>query len=125
MANGESATYVTDRACESWDPVIVGGGPAGLAVAIVAAAQGVSVPVLERRDFLPDQACGEVLLRPGVRALERLGVTPILDGAYAPVRSALPFIQENGAAAADLLAGHPAMFRSMMGGAIRMMVSAA
>ncbi len=125
MANGESATYVTDRACESWDPVIVGGGPAGLAVAIVAAAQGVSVPVLERRDFLPDQACGEVLLRPGVRALERLGVTPLLDRAYARALTGLPFIQENGGAAADLLAGYPAMFRSMMGGAIRMMVSAA
>ncbi len=83
----------TDR--ESWDLAIVGGGPAGLAVAIAAAEQGLSVLVLERRDFPPDKACGEGLLPPGVHALERLGVMPYIDRAMARPFVGVRFIQED------------------------------
>jgi flavin-dependent dehydrogenase len=55
------------------DAVVVGGGPAGLAFAISAAAIGLDVAVLERRAAPVDKACGEGLLPAGVRALERLG----------------------------------------------------
>lgn len=87
-----------------WDVAIAGGGPAGLAAAIVAARQGLSVVVLERRKFPPDKACGEGLLPPGVSALERLGVKPALER-DARVFKGIRFIQENGTAAEAPLPG--------------------
>jgi flavin-dependent dehydrogenase len=56
------------------DVLIVGGGPAGLAVAIAAAQQRLDVLVLERRPLPADKACGEGILPGGVRALASLGV---------------------------------------------------
>jgi flavin-dependent dehydrogenase len=55
------------------DAVVVGGGPAGLAFAVAAAALGLDVTVLERRAGAVDKACGEGVLPAGVRALGRLG----------------------------------------------------
>jgi flavin-dependent dehydrogenase len=54
------------------DVAVVGGGPAGLAVAIEAASRGLEVVVLEGSPSPPDKACGEGLMPPGVRALARL-----------------------------------------------------
>lgn len=82
-----------------YDVVVVGGGPAGLAAAIVAAEIGASVVVIERRALPPDKACGEGLLPPAVRALERLGV---LDEIAAPERrpfAGIRFVQEDGTSA--------------------------
>src|SRR5205823_5172312 len=42
-----------------WDVAICGGGPAGLAAALHAAAAGFSTLVLERSAGAPDKACGE------------------------------------------------------------------
>jgi flavin-dependent dehydrogenase len=70
------------------DLLIVGGGPAGLAIAISAAAHGVDVLLLERSALPTDKACGEGLLPAGVRALEALGARAGLDpSACAPLRS--------------------------------------
>jgi flavin-dependent dehydrogenase len=82
-------------AYENRDVVIVGGGPAGLATAIVGAGLGLAVLVLERREFPPDKACGEGVLPPGVRALERLGVTRRLDPSKFHPFSGIRFIQED------------------------------
>ncbi|HYV86414.1 MAG TPA: NAD(P)/FAD-dependent oxidoreductase [Patescibacteria group bacterium] len=57
------------------DYAIVGAGPAGLAVAILAAGAGRRAVVVERRPGPLDQACGEGLMPPGVAWLARLGVT--------------------------------------------------
>jgi 2-polyprenyl-6-methoxyphenol hydroxylase-like FAD-dependent oxidoreductase len=57
------------------DYAIVGAGPAGLAVAILAASAGRRAVVVERRPGPLDQACGEGLMPPGVAWLARLGVT--------------------------------------------------
>ncbi len=56
------------------DLVIVGGGPVGLSVACYAAQRGRSAVVIERCTGAVDKACGEGLMPPCVRRLERMGV---------------------------------------------------
>lgn len=82
-----------------WDLAIVGGGPAGLAVAIVAAEQGLSVIVLERREFPSDKACGEGVLPPGVNALARLGILDRFDRTTSYSFKGIRFVQEDGSSA--------------------------
>lgn len=99
MASALAASGVTAPEREIWDLVVVGGGPAGLAAAIVAAGQGFSVVVVERRDFPADKACGEGVLPPGVKALQRLGIADRFDRTTSHPFAGIRFIQENGAAA--------------------------
>jgi flavin-dependent dehydrogenase len=82
------------------DAVVVGGGPVGLAFAAAAARRGLSVTVLERAGFPVDKACGEGVLPAGVRALDALGVRPLLgpDDA-APLRE-IRWLEGDGACAA-------------------------
>lgn len=56
------------------DYVIVGGGPIGLATAILARMAGRSALVVERHSGAVDKACGEGLMPPAVAMLRRLGV---------------------------------------------------
>jgi flavin-dependent dehydrogenase len=58
------------------DVLIAGGGPAGLASAINARQQGLSVIVAEPRDNPIDKACGEGLMPSGLAELAMLGVDP-------------------------------------------------
>jgi flavin-dependent dehydrogenase len=58
------------------DVLVVGAGPAGLAVALGAAQAGLDVAVCERREGPIDKACGEGLMPAAVRALAALGVDP-------------------------------------------------
>jgi len=81
------------------DVVIVGGGPAGLAAAIVAAEVGASVLVVERRACPPDKVCGEGLLPPAVAALGRLGVLDAIPAHARHAFAGVRFVQGDGAAA--------------------------
>ena len=58
------------------DLLIVGGGPGGLATALHARRQGLSVIVAEQRDGPIDKACGEGLMPGGLAELTSLGVDP-------------------------------------------------
>lgn len=60
------------------DLVVAGGGPVGLAAAVMAAEAGLDVEVRERRPGVVDKACGEGLMPGAVTALRALGVP--LDG---------------------------------------------
>ncbi len=62
--------------------MIVGGGPAGLGVAIEAAAAGKSAVVIERCRGPVDKACGEGLMPPGVARLRAMGVEPPAWGSH-------------------------------------------
>lgn len=59
-----------------FDVAIVGGGPIGLATAIEARLQGLTVAIIEPRDDTIDKACGEGLMPGAVPLLARLGVDP-------------------------------------------------
>lgn len=64
------------------DVCIVGGGPAGLAAAIVAAQRGLSVEVVDAAVPPIDKACGEGLMPDGIAALRSLGIElPLSIGA--------------------------------------------
>lgn len=56
------------------DVFVIGGGPAGLAVAIAARQRGFSVQVADGSQPPIDKACGEGFLPDGLAALEELGV---------------------------------------------------
>jgi flavin-dependent dehydrogenase len=58
------------------DLLVVGGGPGGLATALHARAQGLSVIVAEPRESPIDKACGEGLMPGGLAELAALGVDP-------------------------------------------------
>ncbi|WP_407686255.1 NAD(P)/FAD-dependent oxidoreductase [Mycobacterium sp. HUMS_1102779] len=58
------------------DVLVIGGGPAGLATALHARRQGLSVIVVEPRDGPVDKACGEGLMPGGLAELDSLGVDP-------------------------------------------------
>ncbi len=66
------------RHCRSQmlDVIVVGGGPAGMAVAIGAADVGLSVAICERRPDVVDKACGEGLMPGTLRSLQSLAVDP-------------------------------------------------
>lgn len=79
-----------------YDLAIVGGGPAGLAVALEAAAGGHSAVVFERRPGPIDKACGEGVMPAGLSALERLGVLPHLDRSDTATFESITYVQEDG-----------------------------
>jgi flavin-dependent dehydrogenase len=70
------------------DVVVVGGGPAGLAVAIAVRLQGLQVVVMEAARPPLDKVCGEGLMPDALAALRRLGIhiTPEHGAPFAGIR---------------------------------------
>jgi flavin-dependent dehydrogenase len=63
-----------NSSAHSADVFIVGGGPAGLATAILAAKRGLHVAVADHNVFPIDKACGEGLMPDTLTALKTLGI---------------------------------------------------
>ena len=59
----------------STDAFVIGGGPAGMAVAIAARQQGFRVTVADGGQMPVDKPCGEGLMPDGLAALEKLGIS--------------------------------------------------
>lgn len=77
----------------SVDLLVVGGGPAGLAAAIAARRQGLSVLVADGALPSIDKACGEGVMPDGVEALRNLGIT--IPGPSARPFSGIRFLSGN------------------------------
>lgn len=81
---------------DRYDIAIVGGGPAGLAVAIHTAQLGLKTVVLERETFPRDKACGEGIMPAGVKALAELGVLPLINRDQYSKFIGIRYVQEDG-----------------------------
>lgn len=82
-----------------YDLAIAGGGPAGLALGILAARRGFSTVLLEKRTLPCDKPCGEGLMPRGVAQLKALGVLDRLGPADAHPFVGIRYVQEDGTAA--------------------------
>jgi len=88
---------------ERTDYAVVGGGPAGLAVAILAALAGRRAVVVERRRAPVDKACGEGLMPPGVAWLRRMEVE--IAAARAHPFTGITYVDGEVTAEADFVEG--------------------
>lgn len=68
------------------DVLVVGGGPAGSATALLLARAGVAVRIVERARFPRTKVCGEYLNAGAVEALARLGLVDAVRVASEPLR---------------------------------------
>ncbi len=62
---------------KTFEVLVVGGGPVGMAAAIEARLAGLSAGIIEQRTGTVDKACGEGLMPGALPLLKRLGVTPV------------------------------------------------
>jgi flavin-dependent dehydrogenase len=68
-----------------YDLAVVGAGPAGSTIAILAARHGLRVALIDRRSFPRDKTCGDGIGPTAVRALREIGIGDVFDGCT-PVR---------------------------------------
>lgn len=87
------------------DVAVIGGGPAGLAVATMAARRGLAVTLLERAPLPHDKACGEGVMRPGLAVLARLGVLQRLPATDSGAIRGVRYVQEDGSTLEGSLPG--------------------
>ncbi|MGH9727477.1 MAG: FAD-dependent oxidoreductase [Candidatus Acidiferrales bacterium] len=92
-ACADSSRSSTENPPIETDVFIVGGGPAGLAVAIAARQKGFRVSIADRATPPVDKACGEGLMPDGIAALRELGISIPAEQGF-PVRG-IRFVEGN------------------------------
>lgn len=97
------------------DVLVLGGGPAGAATAILLARAGASVVVAERAAFPRDKVCGEFVSPEGVAVLGRLGVLDALIEAGAARYDACRLVDRRGRAIDAPLPSLPGIGREAIG----------
>ena len=86
----------------NFDAVIIGGGPAGSAAAILLARAGWSVALVEKQAFPRRKVCGECIAASNLPLLHLLGIGPVFDAlAGAPLRQ-VALLRGDASALADL-----------------------
>ena len=80
---------------QSYDVIIIGGGPAGTCSAAILAEYGHRVLVLEREKF-PRYHIGESLIPFTFQALERIGMIPKMKGSAFVKKYSVTFVQPDG-----------------------------
>ncbi len=85
------------RIAESYDAVLIGGGPAGSALAALLARAGRRVALCERDRFPRDKLCGEFLSGESRRVLGKLGCLAELDALQPAAIHACRFTSPSGA----------------------------
>ena len=75
MSSGAPSVAAVDEA----EVVVVGAGPAGATCAAILAERGHDVLLVDQNDFPRDKPCGDGLTRSAVLALERLGLSDVLE----------------------------------------------
>lgn len=85
------------------DLCVIGGGPAGLGVAIEARARGLDVVLVEGKTPPIDKACGEGIMPRGLARLEALGVLSLIEPQRTHPIAGLRYINEDGTSATAAL----------------------
>lgn len=91
------------------DVVVIGGGPAGLAAAIVCAAHGLTITMVERQAFPIDKPCGEGLLPNAVAALACIGIDTASVAAHARAIVGVRYRTPQGRTAEGAFERHPGL----------------
>ena len=99
-----AADYRRARCPDSPDLFVVGGGPAGLAFAILAAQRGLRVAVADHNRPPIDKACGEGLMPDTLASINALGIT--FDTSEGSPFVGIRFCDANTAACAQAGFGH-------------------
>src|SRR3954447_10954236 len=87
------------------DAIIIRGGPAGAATAILLAQAGWSVDVVEKRRFPRRKVCGEFLSANNTALLDRLGIGEAYRAAAGPQGRRIAVFPRNASIAAEAPCG--------------------